>query len=609
MLRYFLIVGLGLPALLGAEASDELFGDQGVTIYGHRAGASTQTLEEDAIDAIRSSGGLKEALDTAAGLDVQGLSGSKSFGKLSIRGADPKHTLVLLNGQKLSQDFDLGSIPTEDLEHVEILKGPEALAYSPEALGGVLLITTRQPDGVREHWALGGSLGAFSTSQVQLSSPDLRAGRYTGSFNANGSRTAGYTENTDEEALTLEQSSSLVLGGDHVALKAGYLQRKGGIPLAKSIAANGSGEVDEDDREDRQAVNITLSDDRPWGGGSFAPALDYSYVSVRRLNPFDEDAQAGVPRDNTDKGLHGALRLPWTLHSGEAKFDIDAEAAEESLESGQAGWHARSQAALALRTKFKLGAPFSLELCGRADQVEGFPVDLEPVASATWEFSPGGRLALSAGGGRKIPELDQLYRSGQAFGPLAPPEFGAGEKGNPGLQPERSLKTQAVLDWRGSALNVNVAGYADFLSDLIELQMDPADNYWTYANLGQARVYGAEAALSARLGRLSPFTNATYVDSRELNGQLIPGRLRQKLCYGAAWEPVERLALKVDHQYFERTGSTSPYWMLNAGVTAKTQGGQKVFVNACNLLDQRAEALPGLPLRGRYVEAGTRIEF
>jgi outer membrane cobalamin receptor len=118
-------LALGLFLAVAGHADevddDELIVGQVVTVYGHRPGASTESLEGGMLDSIRASGGLKEALEATSGLDVQGLSGSKSFGKLAIRGADPKHTVVILNGQKLSQDFDLGSIPTEDLESVEIL--------------------------------------------------------------------------------------------------------------------------------------------------------------------------------------------------------------------------------------------------------------------------------------------------------------------------------------------------------------------------------------------------------------------------------------------------------------------------------------------------------
>jgi outer membrane receptor protein involved in Fe transport len=471
------------------------------------------------------------------------------------------------------------------------------------------LITTRSSDGKRGAWSFGASLGAFETSQAQLSTPDLRLGPYSGSLSLHAFDTAGYTLNTDERSLELEQSSSLSLGQEDLNLKAGYLERKGGIPLVKSIAANGTGDVDADDREERQAFDLSLVDESRLGAWDFDPGLDYSFVRARRLNPFDDDAQAGLSTDNTDTGLHWGLRLPLRRRWEGLLLNLDTAASQESLESGLSGWHGRDQGSFNLRTRTKAYPWLSVDLSGGVDSVTGFPVEFLPSGALNFEPVPGRRLSLSAGMGRRVPQLDQLYRAPLAFTALADPAFGAGEKGDPDLLPERSLKTQAALDLRGRDFSLNLAGFYDSLTDLIDYQLDPADNYWTYGNLGQARVYGGEGSLSAHLGNFSPFANYTYVDSRSQTGDLILGRLRQKISYGCGWQVLDRLELHAEHQYFEHNGPTSPYWWLNAGISASLTGGGKVFINGSNILDQVSDLMPGLPLRGRYFEVGTKFEF
>ncbi len=81
-----------------------------------------------------------------------------SFGKptggrkaLSLRGMDPRHTLVLVDGQRIgasdglvgSSDFQLDWTGAVDIERVEVVRGPMSVLYGAEALGGVINVITR----------------------------------------------------------------------------------------------------------------------------------------------------------------------------------------------------------------------------------------------------------------------------------------------------------------------------------------------------------------------------------------------------------------------------------------------------------------------------------
>jgi vitamin B12 transporter len=77
------------------------------------------------------------------------------FGKTSsvqIRGADARHTLVLIDGVRatditsLSGGARLEFLSLDQVESIEILRGSQSVLYGSEAIGGVLKITTRKPD-------------------------------------------------------------------------------------------------------------------------------------------------------------------------------------------------------------------------------------------------------------------------------------------------------------------------------------------------------------------------------------------------------------------------------------------------------------------------------
>ncbi|WP_232319810.1 TonB-dependent siderophore receptor [Prosthecochloris sp. HL-130-GSB] len=83
---------------------------------------------------------LQEALEQQTGLIVESnSSGWGDKGKVSIHGMDQRHTLVLVDGQRVlggHQDgIDLQQISIGMVERIEILKGPASALYGSDAMG------------------------------------------------------------------------------------------------------------------------------------------------------------------------------------------------------------------------------------------------------------------------------------------------------------------------------------------------------------------------------------------------------------------------------------------------------------------------------------------
>ena len=72
---------------------------------------------------------------------------------VSIRGAEPRHTLILIDGQPVMGDFakysgqgdELQRIGTENVERIEIIKGAASAKYGSDAIGGVINVITKRP--------------------------------------------------------------------------------------------------------------------------------------------------------------------------------------------------------------------------------------------------------------------------------------------------------------------------------------------------------------------------------------------------------------------------------------------------------------------------------
>ena len=71
---------------------------------------------------------------------------------VSIRGAEPRHTLILIDGQPVMGDFakyseagdELQRLGTENVDHIEIIQGAASAKYGPDAIGGVINVVTRK---------------------------------------------------------------------------------------------------------------------------------------------------------------------------------------------------------------------------------------------------------------------------------------------------------------------------------------------------------------------------------------------------------------------------------------------------------------------------------
>src|SRR2546428_616033 len=78
--------------------------------------------------------------------------GPGSTSSVFLRGANRGHTLVLLDGLRIGSSSDgataFEAIPLEQIDHIEILRGPASSLYGADAIGGVIQIFTRRSDGM-----------------------------------------------------------------------------------------------------------------------------------------------------------------------------------------------------------------------------------------------------------------------------------------------------------------------------------------------------------------------------------------------------------------------------------------------------------------------------
>lgn len=115
-----------------------------------------------------------EALRGLPGVDVVQQSVAGSVTSVFLRGGNSSHTKVLLDGLPLNDPistdraFDFSNLAIDDVERIEVVRGPQSTLYGSDALGGVINIVTRKGKGppTGRASAMGGS---FYTSREAAS--------------------------------------------------------------------------------------------------------------------------------------------------------------------------------------------------------------------------------------------------------------------------------------------------------------------------------------------------------------------------------------------------------------------------------------------------------
>lgn len=173
---YFLCACLALlPAaqVLAQDASDEDSIDTIVvtaTRLGQtntETGSSISVITAENLEAL----GVIYALDAVAQAPGVTINSNGAFGgnaSVRIRGASSEQTLVLIDGIPVNDPtspgggFNFARLDTENIERIEVLKGPQSTLWGTDAIGGVISITTKAPTET-----LGGELfaeaGSFNT--------------------------------------------------------------------------------------------------------------------------------------------------------------------------------------------------------------------------------------------------------------------------------------------------------------------------------------------------------------------------------------------------------------------------------------------------------------
>jgi vitamin B12 transporter len=451
--------------------------------------------------------GIVSLNDALAGVPGVFAPQSGSYGaqtSLFLRGGESDYTEILVDGVPVNDPggaIDLANLTVDNIDRIEIVRGPASVLYGSNAVTGVIQIFTKTGTGLGGpgQFSLGVDGGTYGTSNANASYAGGDAG-LGGSASVSRHRTDGIY------AINSSNRNDIYSGQFHLAPDA-----KSNVQLmlrdedaGAHIPTNSFGAaVDSNQFHLERRFLASLAGDRRLTNRLTARVqLDASDEHVHSadlpVKPGDEcdfcfNSQTGIYRRSGDARLDFAA-APWAQLTGGATAE-QQRARESGANPIQRTLHAYYAQALG-----NVGKAVSYTAGIRVDDNSQFGTFTTYRLAAGYVITPGTNVHASVGDAFKEPTFDETT-SDIAFA-----------RGNPALRPERSRSWEAGLDQdvAHGALVLSATYFAQRFRDMIQYDASSPDTTLpNYFNLAASTSDGLE--LGARTGAWRGLSlNASY---------------------------------------------------------------------------------------------------
>lgn len=459
---------------------------------------------------------MQDLLRGLPGINVvnQGGPGKASF--VQMRGTESDHVLVMIDnikvGSATSGTTAFENISIEQIDRIEIVRGPRSSLYGSEAIGGVIHIFTRKGTGTGFKPTFGFGGGSFGTLE---GSTGFSYGGKQGWLNmtASGIGTQGFNACTGSSfaGCFIDELQPDRDGYRNVAgsARAGY-RFSNGLEIDASFMQS-AGKT----QYDGSIANKAVLMQQVIGGTARYSPFDFWRVSLIGGRSRDDSDnfldRAFFSRFNTIRDTISVLN-DFTINSSNL-LTIGMDYQKEHVKSNEAFTvHSRTNWGVFAQHQTTF-AKNDIQLSIRHDDNQQFGSRVTGGVGWSYPITDAIRLVANFGSAFKAPTFNELYFPGFS---------------NPNLRPEDSRSyefgSRGKMNWGNWSLNI----YETRIDNLIAFDA----NTFMPGNIDQARIRGFEGILSAELKGWQFNANLTLLDPQNrtsgLNrGNILPRRAEQ----------------------------------------------------------------------------------
>ena len=464
---------------------------------------------------------VAEALRAVSGAAVVQTGSYGANTSLFLRGGESDYVQVLIDGVQVNspgEQFNFSTLAIEDIERIEVVKGPASVLYGSDAVTGVVQLFTKQRSGrpqgeVRIAGGRGSKIGAqadggFNNGYV---SGEVEGGSRNARYSVGASHFAtqgAYAFNNEHRNTSVTARGSASAGArTDVSGLVRYTASRSHIPT------DGSGNLsDRNQFQDLNALAIGLGVQQRLSRNLTAQ-LDVQH----NANDATSDDQADDPADtlgfyrfhSDDRFSRQTVDLHLSYSLGaHSLFTLGGEVEHQSNRTASSSPFGDSPEATEKRDNKAMYAQWladwsrlSLQLGARGEDNEKFGNFGTYRGGLAFRVTPVLRLRASAGTAFKEPRFFEQFAQGFVVG-------------NPDLEPEQSRSIEGGADLTVGRATVTASYFDQTFEDLIQyigLPATPTDP--NYVNVAGARASGLELGATLSLGRIHLNGNYTLLDT------------------------------------------------------------------------------------------------
>lgn len=407
---------------------------------------------------------------------------------LILRGANTNQTLILVDGVRINPPsqgvVDFSAIPVDNIDHIEVLRGPQSALYGSDAMGGVINIITRRGEGPLKS----GAILEYGSQKTNRETYSLRGSTGKGSLSLTATRlqSDGFFTNDDFRNTGLSvrydhptsANSSLTLTTRLDEARTGTPGQRVVLfdPNERTKTSGWQGSLQWNHQTDQRQDKVILG----W--------LNQKLFDNDPNNPGDpffgttdiKDQITNLEAHSSRSYAHHTLTGGGEVRRDKASFNIISDGMFGPFNNALS--QAVTTSGLFVQDKMNVQR-WTLVPGVRWEDHSRFGSNWSGRFNSSYQLTPVSRVKVNVGTGFHAPTIQQLFD----------PMFG-----NPNLKPEKSIGYE--LGYANDAdprTHWEVTGFINRFRGLIG--NDPV----TFApvNINQARTIGLEFAVDKSLGQ------------------------------------------------------------------------------------------------------------
>ncbi|HEX4696908.1 MAG TPA: TonB-dependent receptor [Candidatus Udaeobacter sp.] len=580
---------------------------------------TSQDLEQKQIQRV------SDALREVPGLSVVQTGTAGQLTSVFMRGLRSEHTQVLLDGIPINQGlqgaFNFADLTTDDIDRIEVVRGPQSTLYGPRALAGVIQIFTKRGTGT-PGILFAAEGGSYDTSREWTQS-DGAAGGFDYSIGASRLDTDNARPNNNyrNTAMITDVGWSPNLSSLVTNSAVANEQLRIGTLFTYSVSDTGNPNTIFDPRP----IDHFLTE--RWLIG---PHIDWSpteWWDHKLIVSYDHERQINDPNED---GFVGPTRALFERTQVDYQNDL-RPASWLTLTSGF--FYSRLNAGQERPFVLQIFGPQPTFVSDHTNETAGFlQTTLTPIHNLI--FVAGGRFdhfnqfddvwTYRFASSYKIDKTDTTLHSSVATG-FSPPSSQDKIFGNNfGLKPEHDLGWDIGVEqrlWQNRVV-VGLTYFHNDLSNVIGF-----NGLFDTLNLGAAETQGLEAEMHAQpIAGLMFSASYTSLDAEktsskdisQLQGARLPRRPRNEIYISASYLWWKKLRTVVEAKFVnarEELNFGGPnfdiedYSFVNIAAEYEVNPHLSIFGRIDNLADEQYSEVFGFPALGRAAYGGVKLRF